>query len=61
MSRKWAVHHIITGVTEKMKKVLPKGLRCANDKIKVPEWPHPLNDKFYKWCLKFGIGSGFSL
>ena len=61
MGQKWEIHHIITGVTEEMKAALPEGLRCENDKIKVPAWPHPLYDEYYKWCVKFGIGNGFSL
>lgn len=58
---KWQTHYIITGVTEKMKNSLPKGLRCVNDKIKVPDWPHPLNGEFQNWCVKFGITNGFAL
>lgn len=61
MGKKWDEHHIITGVSKKMKDALPKGLRCVNDKIKVPDWPHPLHNKFQKWCIKFGITNGFSL
>ena len=61
MGQKWEVHYIITGVTKEMKATLPKGLRCINNKIKVPESPHSLYNKYYKWCIKFGIGNGFSL
>lgn len=61
MGKKWDVHNIITGVTKEMVEALPKGLRCVDNKIKVPKWPHPLYDKYYNWCGKFGIGNGFSL
>lgn len=59
--KKWVEHSIITGVTEEMKKTLPKGLKCVNNKIKVPAWPHPLNDKFQEWCRQVCLTDGFSL
>jgi hypothetical protein len=53
-----AIHHIITGVSEKMKKDLPRGLKCVDNKIRVPE----SKDKdFYDWCVRHGIGNGFRL
>ena len=58
MGKKWDEHWILTGVTKEMKDALPKGLKCVDNKIKVPEWPHKLNDKYYEWCVKFGIGNG---
>jgi len=61
MAQKWSEHQIITGVTKEMKEALPKGLRCVDNKIKVPDYPHPLYNEFYEWCKKFGIGNGFSL
>ncbi len=59
MAIKWERHTIITGVTEEMKKALPRGLRCKDNMIKVPPSPHPLNRKYLEWCRKFGIGNGF--
>jgi len=61
MNKNWDEHHIITGVRKEMEEALPKELKCVNNKIKVPSYPHPLNKKFKDWCRKFGIGNGFSI
>jgi hypothetical protein len=57
----WAIHTFITGISEEMKKDLPKGLKIHDkNKVKVPE-NGKLSDAFYKWCCKHGIGNGFEL
>lgn len=59
---KWEEHRIITG---KPNEPLPKGLKGSMEGgcfiVKVPEYPHPLHDKYMEWCRKTSITNGFSL
>ena len=60
MRKRWAEHNTITGITDEMKKDLPKGLKAVGNNVKVPE-DGVLREAYYGWCVRHGIGNGFCL
>jgi hypothetical protein len=64
--KKWDRHEIITSRPKELARSLPKGLRGVVTGrmtlvVKVPEYPHPLADTYFKWGMENGISTGFSL